>query len=159
MELIFEISDDPISGLKRKVQLKSNPINYIDEATDTNFLVSYWQNVGGAYGDKITGNASLDPNQRFREFPVTITANGIMVDPITMVEKEKIYYDENDNIVPFDSPLIVRWEYEAGGISEFMYFANMKASYIGLTDPTLLAFLTALYSNLVTTADIKGRFN
>ena len=159
MDLTYEISDDPISGLKRKVTLPYNPINYLDETTETHFVVSYWQNVGGLYGEKITGSSTLDPSQRFRQYPVKIVANGIMVDPLTMEEMPKIYYDENDNVVAFDSPLVVRWEYEEGGITEFSYFANIKASYIGLNDPTLIDFLSALYSNLVVTADLKGRFN
>jgi len=159
MNLEFEISDDPISSLKRKARLAINPINYEAEFTKMQLLVSYWENDSGNYGNKVSGNAELDPKQRFSEYEVVIIAGEQMINPSTQQEMPKRFFDAENQEVEETEDSAVRWEYEEGGISEFLFYSSIKPSDVGLENPSLIEFLNTLYGSIIQTADIKNRFN
>jgi hypothetical protein len=52
--IIIEINDDVQTGLKRKAEYKTLIDNRIYKQLSTTWLVKYYQNVNGTYGEEIT---------------------------------------------------------------------------------------------------------
>ena len=153
MRLEFEISNNPRhTGVKRKIVLESNTIEYKFDFSKMVMKIHYYEDVAGAYGD------SLDTVKGFEPTPYDLTASTIKVDPITGTPVEKIFYDGDDNVLP-SSEGAVRFEWPTH-ITDWEYFQGIKPSAVGMTaDNSMIEILTAIYAFVINRRDAAGGFN
>lgn len=164
-KLSVNISDDPISGYERKVEVLNNEHIYDEESVTDICLQIFYHKPDGSRVD-------LDPviniNKRFNPFIVKLSAAGNMVNPTTGDTADKVYYDgeldEDGNttgeIVPEGDPTVKSFKYEDGSVREYDYFSALSPTMLGLTaDASILEIMNAVYTSTILKKDAEGRFN
>jgi hypothetical protein len=128
------ISNDPVSGLQRKVKISNTDMNWRYSYVQLDLEVFYLDAQGN---DVANDKEGLNKNGRFNSLKVKLIASSELVDPATGDESTA------DN-----------------AITEFEYFSNMTPTDLGLDANTgLLAILDAVFDAQIAIADGKGKFD
>ena len=134
-----EISNDPISGFKRKVFMDYNGINFKGEVIDLRTQVVYYKDEAGAYGDFAKDDAVLNKNNRFNDMDIRLTTSGRYIDSVTGLDCTS------------DAP---------NAIPEFTYMSKLTPIGIGLTgNDEIFDILKVVYISTIQKRDSEGSFD
>lgn len=102
MNTIINISDHPVTGLKRKVQWRIFNFNDQDKFVNLYTTVSHYENNGGEYGDKVSSRAVSDFER------ILVANNDRRVNPLNglrcSVNENEEWVDPLGTIVPSPVP-------------------------------------------------------
>ncbi len=163
-KLIRDISNDPYSGFRRKVEVDVNNHVYSeDSVTELKLTVRYYTEKG----DPVETDPSLNQNNRFDPFPVVLYAGSRLVNPYTGDPAEKIYYNgplvdgkPTGVVVQEGDESVQSFAYAPGSISDYDFFSGLTPEQLGLkASDSVITIMNAIYSMTIAKKDAEGRFN
>ena len=156
MELSFQISDNPNhKGIKRKAFIDVNQTDITKERNILMVVIKHYKNEDGAYGE------CLDSNPNFKPVKQPLVAYKDMVNPENGEFVDKIYKDEEGNLVTLESGLAKTGEYPEGSITEFEYWSKFDPVANGCYEEGdgMLDIQTKVFALVISKKDSEGRFN